>query len=74
MKLVIVTPAKSTTIDEVDMVNIPGSEGNFTVLRNHAPLVSATRKGVIRCNEQEIEVEGGIVEVGNNIIRIVTDK
>ena len=74
MKLVIVTPQESSTMDEVDIVTIPGSEGSFTVLRNHAPLVSAIRKGVIRCNQKEIATEGGVVKVENDVITVISEQ
>ena len=73
MKLVIVTPQGSSTIDDVDKVTIPGSEGIFVALHGHAPLVSVIQ-GVIRCNQQEIAIESGVVEVKDNIITIITER
>ena len=73
MKLVIVTPQNSSTIDNVDIVTLPGSEGKFTVLRRHAPLVSAISKGVIRYNQNEIAMESGVVEVKDDIITVITE-
>ena len=73
MKLVIITPQNSSTIDEVDIVTLPGIEGAFTVLRNHAPLISAINKGDIRYNEQKIPIEKGVVEVKDDTITVITD-
>jgi len=73
MKLVITTPQDSSTIDEVDIVTLPGIEGAFTVLRNHAPLISAINKGDIRYNEQKIPIEKGVVEVKDDTITVITD-
>ncbi len=52
----------------VDMVVIPGSEGDFGVLPRHAPLVSTIRPGVIRIfvgreEKERIFVAGGFAEV-----------
>ena len=74
MKLVIVTPRGNSTIDNASIVTLPGSEGKFTVLRNHAPLISAIRKGVVRYDENEMPIEDGVVEVKNNIITVITEQ
>ena len=73
MKLILITPQQTSTIDNVDIVTLPGSEGRFTVLRRHAPLVSAIKKGVIRYDQNKIPVEKGVVEVKNNIIKVITE-
>jgi F0F1-type ATP synthase epsilon subunit len=73
MKLVIVTPQGSSTIDDLDKITIPASEGVFMALRGHGALISAIR-GVIRCSQKEIDIESGVVEVKNNIITVITDR
>ena len=73
MKLAIVTPQGRTLMEPVEAVTIPGSEGRFTVLRGHAPLVSAICKGVVRVDDKEMVVESGMVEVKKDVITIVTE-
>jgi len=73
MKLVMITPKERTIIDKVDKVTIPGTKGPFMVLRGHAPLVSSMQKGVVKCDRQEIAIEGGIVEVKKEVITIITE-
>lgn len=60
---------------EVVSVSLPGKMGEFTVLRNHASLISALVPGKIRFtgsegNTEEIAVEGGLVDVDRNVISV----
>ncbi len=64
----LVSPERLLTAAAVDMVVIPGSEGDFGVLPRHAPLVSTIRPGVIRTFagrevKERIFVAGGFAEV-----------
>lgn len=59
---------------EVTLVTLPGAEGAFTVLHNHASLVSTLVRGKIRYVEDGVEAElpvnGGIVNVDNNVVSV----
>ncbi len=55
LKFELVSPERLLLSTEVDGVVVPGSDGDLTVLANHAPLMSIVRPGVI-------EVQGGDVE------------
>ncbi|MFM2129378.1 MAG: synthase epsilon chain [Pseudomonadota bacterium] len=64
----LVSPARLLFAGEVDMVVVPGSEGDFGVLPNHSPLISLVRAGVIAVHqggkvESRIFVAGGFAEV-----------
>ncbi|MFP3942627.1 MAG: F0F1 ATP synthase subunit epsilon [Alphaproteobacteria bacterium] len=64
----LVTPERLFLSEEVDMVTVPGAEGDFGVLRDHAPFMSAIRRGVIDVTRngaalQRIFVQGGFAEV-----------
>lgn len=64
----LVSPEKLLFSADVDMVVVPGAEGDFGVLAGHAPLISALRPGVIDTYEGEkidkrIFVAGGFAEV-----------
>ena len=48
MKLEIVTPEKKIFSGEVSSVQVPGSDGSFAMLTNHAPIVSTLDKGKIK--------------------------
>jgi F-type H+-transporting ATPase subunit epsilon len=64
----LVSPEKLLLSERVDMVVVPGEEGNFGVLAQHAPLISAVRPGVIDVHNggkvtEQIFVAGGFAEV-----------
>ncbi len=43
----IVSPERLLFADDIDMVTIPGSQGDFGVLPSHSPVVSALRPGLV---------------------------
>lgn len=64
----LVSPEKLLLSEDVEMVVVPGAEGDFGVLVGHAPLISALRPGVIDTYtgttvEKRIFVAGGFAEV-----------
>jgi F-type H+-transporting ATPase subunit epsilon len=64
----LVSPERLLVSQPVEMVVVPGVEGDFGVLPGHAPLVSNVRPGVIAVFEQgqvtqRIFVAGGFAEV-----------
>ena len=64
----LVSPEKLLLSEEVDMVVVPGSEGDFGVLPRHAPLISTVRPGVIAVHQggevtDRVFVAGGFAEV-----------
>ena len=64
----LVSPERLLLSERVDMVVVPGAEGDFGVLPRHSPLISTLRPGVIRVFEgrdvkQRIFVAGGFAEV-----------
>lgn len=71
-----ITSAHSTLFHgEVNSVTLPGEMGSFTVLRNHASLLSSLTEGKIVFRksddtEGEVEVNGGVVDVDNNIVSV----
>ena len=64
----LVSPERLLLSTDVEMVVVPGDEGDFGVLAGHAPLVSTVRSGVIDVYESDsisdrIFVAGGFAEV-----------
>ena len=59
MNVSILSPLKSLFQGEATSVNLPGKVGAFTILENHAPIVSTLDKGVITItNKDEVsEIE-----------------
>jgi F-type H+-transporting ATPase subunit epsilon len=77
MHLEILTPDKKVFSGEITSVNLPGSAGYFEVYTNHAALISTLDKGTIRISsnnkEENIVVDGGVVEVLNNNIIVLAE-
>ena len=78
MHLDIITPEKNVYSGEVEMVNLPGSDGSFGILNDHAPVVSTLKAGevkVIEASKEEklFEIKGGVVEVNNNKIIVLAE-
>ena len=64
----LVAPERLLLSKPVEMVVVPGSEGDFGVLIGHAPLISTLRDGVIEVHDEgrvsdRIFVAGGFAEV-----------
>lgn len=64
----LVSPESLLLSEPVDMVVVPGEEGDFGVLPRHAPFISAVRPGVINVHDggkvtERIFVAGGFAEV-----------
>ena len=60
------------------MVQMPGIDGLFEVLTNHAPMIAVLTKGRVKIkNEQDkleyIDIKGGVVEVLANKITVLAD-
>jgi F-type H+-transporting ATPase subunit epsilon len=78
MNLEIITPDKSVFTGEVSLVQLPGIDGSFEILNNHAPLISVLKKGKIKIRddkgqEQFFEVNGGVIEVLRNKVLILAE-
>ncbi|MFT6716194.1 MAG: F-type H+-transporting ATPase subunit epsilon [Saprospiraceae bacterium] len=78
MFLEIITPEEKVFEGDVISVQLPGSEGSFQILNNHAPIVSTLKKGklvLVDTNNEskEIEVSGGVVEVNSNHIIVLAE-
>ncbi len=67
LALEIVTPDRALVNEQVDEVQLPGSEGYFGVLPGHTPLLASLKEGTLwyRIGQQkhELAVASGFVEV-----------
>ena len=78
MLLEIITPEIKLFEGEVTSVKFPGTDGEFGVLNNHAPIISTLTKGsiVVIDNNNEsknFEINGGVIEMQNNKIIVLAD-
>jgi len=78
MKVEIISPSTQEVIEGVVSIQLPGTDGLFAILNNHAPLIAALSKGkakIINKNNQTTfhTINGRIVEVLKNKIIILTE-
>ena len=78
IKLSIVTPNGEIFNSDVKTVTLPGKEGEFGVLPNHASLVSALTVGVIEIENKDsskdmIAINWGHVKVSEQVVDILVD-
>ena len=77
----LVTPERQVRSEEVFMVVVPGTEGDFSVLAGHAPYMSTLRNGDIAVyrsgfgdTPELIAVEGGFAEVSERGLTVLAEK
>lgn len=78
LKLRIVSPQKIEFEGNVESVHVPGALGQFEILTNHAPIISALTDGkvVYTTNTGEkhtLDIAGGFVEVQKNEVAICAE-
>ncbi|MBQ2852735.1 MAG: ATP synthase F1 subunit epsilon [Bacteroidales bacterium] len=77
MNLKIITPERQIFEGEADLVQLPGSDGLFEILKNHAPMIASLGKGKIKIgnnNEyQYFEINGGVAEIFNNEVLVLAE-
>ena len=71
MNLEILTPEHKVFTGEVSGIQLPGVEGSFEILENHAPMVAALGKGKMKIIKSKgstelYRIEGGFVETMQN--------
>jgi len=75
----LVTPERLLLSEMVEMVVVPGTEGNFGVLPGHAPLISTIRPGMIEIYQgqtvtRRIFIVSGIAEVTPEGCTVLADE
>ncbi len=76
----LVTPEKLVRSEDVYMVVVPGSEGNFGVLEHHAPVMSTVRDGelhIYKTDKSEPEmlpIRGGFAEVNARGLTVLAEQ
>lgn len=79
IKFELVSPAKLLLSSPVDMVVVPGTEGDFGAMALHAPMIATVRPGVIDIHDNgkvsnQIFVAGGFAEVNEERITVLAEE
>lgn len=79
LKFELVSPERLLMSADVQQVNLPGSEGEFGVLPNHAPVLSTLRPGIILVTDaagkqDRVFVRGGFAEVNPDGLTVLAEQ
>ena len=78
MQFDLVTPEKQLVSQQVDYVNLPGTEGYFGVLPGHQPLLSTLADGLVTVKTGETKtvytVSGGFVDVDAQRVTVLAER
>jgi F-type H+-transporting ATPase subunit epsilon len=79
MILEIITPDKTLFKGEARLVQLPGADGSFEILNNHAPIISTLRSGLVKVitnegNTERIDIKSGVLEMNNNKAIILAEQ
>ncbi|HLH11557.1 MAG TPA: F0F1 ATP synthase subunit epsilon [Methylovirgula sp.] len=75
----LVSPEKLAFSGEVEAVVVPGLEGEFTVLKDHAPLMAVLKPGVLEIDQsatqkKKLFVRGGFAQVSPSGLTILAEQ
>ncbi len=78
MRLEITSPDKQIFSGDVELVQLPGSDGLFEILNNHAPMIAALGPGRAKVQDaagqlQYFDIKGGVCEVLENKITVLAE-
>lgn len=80
MNLEILTPEHKVFSGKVYGIQLPGTNGSFEILENHAPMIASLGKGKMKVmkdkgqsNTETYEIAAGFVEVLNNSVSVLIE-
>lgn len=76
--LKIVSPLRVEFEGEVEVVAVPGTQGRFEILQNHAPIISSLEDGIVTYRtvggeDVYLKILGGFVEVQKNVVSLCVE-
>ena len=73
----IISPEGTVLEAQAELVSLPGSAGPFTVLKDHAPMVTSLDKGRVRYvsagKELFVDIKEGFAEVKDNVVTVCAE-
>ena len=77
LKLKIVSPERVEFESEAESVLVPGTQGQFEILNDHAPIISTLQKGYVEYGvkgvKERLDILGGFVEVQQNVVSLCVE-
>jgi F-type H+-transporting ATPase subunit epsilon len=76
-RVAIITPESTAFDGEVERLTVPSLDGEITILSDHEPLITLLSSGemtiVAQGKQHHMAIHGGLVEVSQSTVRILTD-
>jgi F-type H+-transporting ATPase subunit epsilon len=78
MKIEIVTPDSTIYEGEVSLAQLPGLDGSFEILNNHAPMIAVLKTGKVKVVDAKkstlfFDIKGGVAEILKNRILVLAE-
>ena len=78
MHLSIITPEKELFNGEISLIQLPGIDGSFEILKNHAPIISALSQGQVKVIDKDnkshlFDISGGVIECSQNTVIVLVE-
>ena len=78
MKFDLVSPERSLVSGEASAVQIPGADGDLTVMQGHSPLITTLRPGVLTVEgpdgTRQYAVSGGFAEISAEGVSVLAER
>jgi F-type H+-transporting ATPase subunit epsilon len=76
LKVSVISPEATLFEGEASSVTAPAFDGEVGILKDHAPMVTILGTGELRIGDgaHRFQVEGGFLQVVDNVVRVVTEK
>ena len=78
LKVSVISPEKVLFEGEAASVIVPAFDGELGILTSHAPMMTLLGKGSLRIggsgSDRAFNIEGGFLQVIENVVRVVTEK
>ncbi len=78
MNVEIITPDTNIFNGEASLIQLPGVDGLFEVLHNHAPMIAALGEGKVKIKKDNgeteyFDIDGGVLEVKENKVLVLAE-
>ena len=76
LKISVISPEATLFEGTASTVTAPAFDGEVGILPSHAPMVTTLGSGVLRIDDgaHRFQVEGGFLQVVDDVVRVVTEK
>jgi F-type H+-transporting ATPase subunit epsilon len=78
MQIEITTPDSTIYQGHCSLVQLPGIDGLFEILDNHAPMIAILKAGKVKLKDeanqlQYFDINGGVLEVRKNLVKVLAE-